>query len=166
MRTWYPDCGLAFAARSGTPLPGCPSSPTGTLAPDCQPGRGEKLLTPPPVAPPSMSFHTTSERSLFPDAVMRVPPQVSTHGLEAGKTTCACPSPTPSVTPLSPAAVRTVMFLSAAARNTSSIRVIASLVQLLSVAPQVTTSTDGAFPSSATAEEIASTKPWSVLGAK
>ena len=44
-----------------------------------------------------------------------VPPQASTLGLEAGKSTCACPSSTPSLEPLSPAATQTVTPSAAAA---------------------------------------------------
>ena len=69
---------------------------------------------PPPVAPPSVpSFQTTSLEIVVPLAFNRVPPHARTLGLEAGKSTWAWPSLTPSLDPLSPAA--TVMVIPNAA---------------------------------------------------
>ena len=92
----------------------------------CQDGRGNTSLTPPPPAPSlfASSFQTTSEVIVF---VLRlpiswVPPQASTCGLDAGKSTC-----TPlvlfgsSLLPLSPAATVTVTPSAAASANTLSI---------------------------------------------
>src|SRR5580658_4677398 len=81
---------------------------------DCHAGRGKTALTPPPVLPPlsarkpSPSFHTTSPSELFCDSTV-VPPTESTYGLELGKSACACPSPTASLEPSSPAATLIVM---------------------------------------------------------
>ena len=53
----------------------------------------------------------------FPVAVSRVPPQPSTCGLDAGKSTCASESFTPSRDPSSPEAQHTVTPTDAADWN-------------------------------------------------
>src|SRR5260370_35349444 len=67
---------------------------------------GKIRLTPPPVAPWFLdsSFQTVSLVILFLLVSNRVPPQASTGGRHAGKSTCSLLSPTPSVAPSSPAA--------------------------------------------------------------
>ena len=56
-----------------------------------------KRLTPPPVAPLSApSFQTTSLLIAAPVVSIVVPPQPIAKGLDAGKSTCAFPSATPS----------------------------------------------------------------------
>ena len=72
---------------------------------------------PPPVAPSPGSFQTTSLKIFVVVAFSLVPPQASTLGLEAGKSTWAWPSSTPSLEPLSPAATQMVMPSAAAAWN-------------------------------------------------
>ena len=62
------------------------------------------LLTPPPVALLGFSFQTVSAEILPAEATSLVPPQPRAYGLEAGKSTCALPSVSPSPEPLSPAA--------------------------------------------------------------
>src|SRR5579864_8861258 len=101
---------------SGTPRPTCWSlADGGTFALACHVGRPKTSLTPPPVAPPpGPSFHTTSSLHTIVFVVgscvasSRVPPQPKTLGLEAGKSTCACPSVTLSLDPSSPEAQHTV----------------------------------------------------------
>src|SRR5690349_21298758 len=95
----------------------CPSlADGGTWASVCQVGRAKVSLTPPPVAElVGLSFHTTSLVTVVPDPSSRVPPHPSTYWLEAGKSTCALPSPTASPEPLSPAAQQTVTPNAAAA---------------------------------------------------
>src|ERR1700728_3836736 len=84
--------------------------------PFCHAGNGKTLLTPPPPAPPcAPSFQTDSAVIVVPEASTRVPPQPSTFGLEAGKSTWLAPSLTPSLEPLSPDATQTVMPMVAAA---------------------------------------------------
>src|SRR5262249_13329727 len=98
-------------ATSGTPRPWKWEGFTdaGTFEFAWYDGRGNVSLTPPPVAPlPEPLFHTTSLVILFPDDCSRVPPHASTWGLEAGKSTCAAPSDTPSAEPSSPDAQQTV----------------------------------------------------------
>src|SRR5580698_6231493 len=97
---WYPVSGSAFPATSGTPRPAACEVPaeTGTPAVACHEGTGKASLTPPPPAPPpDPSFHTVSDE-MTPAAVATrlVPPQASACGDEAGKSTCGCPSVTPS----------------------------------------------------------------------
>src|SRR5262249_32363586 len=101
----------------------------------------------------------TSEMILPLDSVRRVPPTASTHGLEAGKSTWARPSVTPSVTPLSPAAVTTVMPCFAAGCNASFICFILVNAQVLSGEPQEIVRIDGRLVLSATAALTASRKP-------
>src|SRR4051812_27054592 len=139
----------------------------GTLAAFWYAGTAKKPLTPPPVALVfAFSFHTTSSLIALPAALIRVPPQPSANGLEAGKSTCGLPSPTPSVEPLSPAAQHTVTPIAAAAWNAWSNCVIACAVQFDSAEPQLIEITDGLLTLSCTAVVIASRKPWLVFGAK
>src|SRR5689334_10953293 len=102
--------GSALPATSGTPRPPCPLGDAGTWLSACQAGGGNSTLTPPPLAPsPALvSFQTTSLVMVVPEPSRRVPPQPSTYGLEAGKSTCAAPSLSPSLEPLSPLAAVTV----------------------------------------------------------
>src|SRR5262245_19602274 len=129
-------------------------------------GTGKKSLTPPPVALSADSFQTTSLEIVFPEAVSSVPPQPKTKGLDAGKSTCAFPSSTPSPEPLSPDAQQTVTPKAAAVCNDWSNEVIACAVQLLSGPPQLIEITDGLFVVSWIAMVMASKKPLSVLCAK
>src|SRR5450631_3739286 len=90
-RTLYPVAGSASPATSGTPrfvrAMDVPSFWM-TFLPACQLGVGKKLLMPPPLAPPlAPSFHTTSLVIDVGVAVSVVPPQPSTYGLDAGKST-------------------------------------------------------------------------------
>src|SRR5689334_22669720 len=80
-RTWYPVAGSALPATSGTPRPD-PGTPT----PPCQDGCGKVSLTPPSVASPP-PFHTVSAVIAAPEDRSVVPPQPSTFGLAAGKST-------------------------------------------------------------------------------
>src|SRR5574337_1810548 len=152
-RTSYPVAGSASPPTSGTPRP-CWLDPAtgGTFAAAWYAGGGKKTLTPPPVALSVPSFHTVSDAIDAPDAISLVPPQPSAYGLDAGKSTCGLPSATPSPEPLSPAAQQTVTPIVAAAWNAWSNWVIDCAVQFDSAEPQLI--------------EIASRKPWSVLGAK
>ncbi len=140
----------------------------GTFALACQVGSGKMRETPPPVAPSLVesSFQTTSFESVVPEAEICVPPQARTCGLEAGKSTWLAPSETPSVEPLSPQATVTVMPSRAAAWQALSRAVMACWVQEDSGPPQEMEMTLGLLVVSWTAVVMASTKPWSVLGAK
>src|SRR5579863_9724976 len=122
----YPVVGSASPETSGTPRPPFGLAGDGTFAPLCQLGKGKTSLTPPPVAPSLLasSFHAVSLVILPPAACKVVPPQASTLGLDAGKSTWFDPSLTPSVEPLSPLAIQTVTPIAAAAWNASSIEVI------------------------------------------
>ena len=73
-------------------------------------GRAKIRLTPPPVAPSSFasSFQTVSLVICPLLLSSRVPPQASTGGRQAGKSTCSLLSDTPSVAPSSPEAAVTV----------------------------------------------------------
>src|SRR6185369_289183 len=101
-------------APEPAPEPGSEPPRAGTPASACQDGRANSSLTPPPPAPSlaAVSFQTTSEL---------IPPQASACGLEAGKSTCGCPSSTASPLPLSPAAAQTVMPSAAASAIAASI---------------------------------------------
>jgi len=72
----------------------------------CQDGFGKTVLIPPPVAPPVVSFQTTSWLNSSPDTVIRVPPHPTTCGLDAGKSTwlpgCRSGPGAKSLAPLSP----------------------------------------------------------------
>ncbi len=131
-------------------------------------GSGKKALTPPPVAlVVAPSFHTVSDAIVVALlASSLVPPQASTLGLEAGKSTCTWPSATPSDEPLSPAATQTVTPIAAAAWKAWSYCVIACAVQVDSAPPQLIEITEGLLTLSCTAVVIASRKPCVVLGAK
>src|SRR5215813_5967145 len=74
---------------------------------------------PPPVPTPS-EFQTCSSLILPAATSMTVPPQPTTYGLEAGKSTCACPSFSPSVARLSPDAANTVTPRCAASRRAAA----------------------------------------------
>ena len=139
--------GSALPATSGTPRPVEGALPVpevgfflfllaeaagaGTLALACQVGSGKTVEIPPPVAPSlaESSFQTTSPESVLPEAVIFVPPQARTCGLEAGKSTWLLPSVTPSVEPLSPAATVMVTPSRAAAWQALSSAVVACAVQ-------------------------------------
>ena len=125
-------------------------------------------LTPPPVAPcPAPSFHTVSELivPLAASPCRAVPPQASACGLEAGKSVCGWPSVTASPLPLSPAATHTVMPSAAASAIASSSEVRPCAVHASSDWPQLMLIAVG-VGLACTAVLTASTKPWSVLGAK
>jgi hypothetical protein len=65
-----------------------PLAVVSALKPSCQDGKEKKLLMPPPVAPAfAPSFHTVSLDMPPLEATRLVPPQASTCGLEAGKST-------------------------------------------------------------------------------
>src|SRR5271154_6609871 len=125
---------------------------------------------PPPVAPSLLacSFHTTSLVMVLPEAASCVPPQASTLGLEAGKSTWFRPSGgvTPSVEPLSPAATQMVKPIAAADWNAESIDVMAHWVHDDLGTPQLMETTDGLFVLSCTAVVIAFRKPASVFSVK
>src|SRR5215470_17793447 len=121
---------------------------------------------PPPVALSVDSFQTTSLEILLPLAAIFVPPHPSANGLDAGKSTCAFPSPTPSPEPLSPDAQQTVTPRAAAVCKAWSNEFIACAVQLLSGPPQLIEMTEGLLVVSWIAFVTASRKPLSVLGAK
>src|ERR1700730_15432778 len=121
---------------------------------------------PPPVAVSADSFQTTSLEILLPLVASFVPPHPSAKGLDAGKSTCAIPSPTPSPEPLSPAAQQTVKARTSAVLNAWSNEFIACAVQLLSGPPQLMDMTDGLLVVSWIAIVIASRNPLSVFGAK
>src|SRR5208282_6372960 len=120
---------------------------------------------PPPVAPSLLasSFHTASFVMVLPDATSCVPPQASTLGLDAGKSTWFRPSVTPSVDPSSPAATQIVTPMAAADWNASSMDVMACCVQLDSGPPQLMESTEGLLVLSWIAVVIALRKPASVF---
>ena len=119
----------------------------------------------PPEAP---SFQTVSEL-ITPVAALPcrlVPPQASACGLDAGKSTwCRCRRSAPSLLPLSPAATQTVTPSAAASAMAWSRAVRAWAVQESSDWPQLMLTTVGVGVA-CTAVVTASTKPWSVLGAK
>src|SRR5882724_9779048 len=83
----------ALAATSGMHLPViAPAFTESIFKLDCQVGRGNTALTPPPVLPPlsdrnpSPSFHTISF-FVLPLVVIVVPPTDKTNGLDPGKST-------------------------------------------------------------------------------
>jgi hypothetical protein len=81
--------GSASAATSGTPRPGRPvSACPGTPAADWYAGSGNVRLTPPPVAPRPLPLPPQTV-SLVGSTDSVVPPQPSTPGLAAGKSTRA-----------------------------------------------------------------------------
>src|ERR1700736_1327909 len=96
-----PSFGSALATTSGIPRPNLPSSRGGTDTADCQSGRGNFSLTPPPVAisPLGVSLKTVSDVMRPASDFSVVPPTDRTQGLDPGKSTCRRPSFTPSVTP-------------------------------------------------------------------
>src|SRR3954451_21274094 len=98
---------------------------------------------PPPVAP--LELHTTSPVIPLDDALSRVAPQPTTCGLDAGKSTCALPSRTPSLEPLSPAAQNTVIPTAAASTNAWSNALNACGVHAGSGPPQLIEMIDGWF---------------------
>src|ERR1700691_2791930 len=165
-RIVYPVLGSASPETSGTPRPPVLAADPGTFAFACQLGSGNWLLTPPPVAPSLLasSFHTTSDTSVGPLASSLVPPQASTCGLEAGKSTLLPVAP--SVEPLSPAATVMVTPSAAADWQAASSAVMACEVQLDSGPPQLIEITLGLLVVSCTALLTASMKPWSVVGAQ
>ncbi len=116
--------------------------------------------------PPPSLFHTVSLAMAAPEPSSRTPPQPTTKGLEAGKSTCALPSLTPSVARLSPEAANTLTPRLAASCKAEVMAVIACWVHWLSAEPQLIDTVEGALAVSWAAWEMASTKPWSVLGAK
>ena len=94
-----------------------------------------------------------------------VPPQPSTLGLAAGKSTCARRSVSLSALPSSPAAAVTVTPSAPASANASSIAVRACAVHWSSLCPQLMLIAAG-VGSACAASLTASRKPASVLGAK
>src|ERR1700689_1598398 len=165
-RIVYPVVGSASPVTSGTPRPPPLTLGAGTFELACQLGRGNRLLTPPPVAPSllAVSFHTTSETIVAPLAFSFVPPHASTCGLDAGKSTLFPVAP--SLDPSSPAATVIVMPSAAALWHAASSAVAAWCVQVDSGPPQLIEITLGLFVVSWTAVVIASINPWSVFGAK
>ena len=164
--------GSAQPATSGTPRPAAAPAAApawaGTPAAACQDGRPKVSLTPPPVAPPEApSFQTVSELITPVVALPRrlVPPQASACGLDAGKSTWVPVPLWPSLLPLSPAATVTVTPSAAASAIAWSSEVRACAVQESSDCPQLMLTTAGVGVA-CTAVVTASTKPWSVLGAK
>src|SRR5579871_5555991 len=117
----------------------------------------------PPPVPLLPSFHTTSLVIVVPLTEMAVPPQPAAQGLEAGKSTCASPSVTPSVARLSPAATNTETPTVEASWSVVFMLWIDCCVQLDSALPQLIDSTLGVLLVSCTAALIASMKPASVL---
>ena len=160
--------GSASPETSGTPRPPPEAVGAGTLRPCCQVGSGKRSLTPPPVAPSlaAVSFQTTSLVIVEPEPSSLVPPQQRTLGLEPGKSTWLAPSVTPSVEPLSPAATVMVTPSAAAAWQAASSAFADCAVQVDSGPPQEMEMTEGLLVVSWTAVEMASMKPWSVLGVK
>src|SRR5579884_418968 len=160
--TLYPVAGAAFAATSGTPRPVLPEG----TALVCHEGTEKVALKPPPVAPPpeDWSFQTTSCEIWLPLASSSVPPQESTCGLDAGKSTVLVL--VPSLEPLSPDATVMVTPRAAADWQALSSAVMEDCDQLDSGPPQLMESVDGLFAVSWTAVVMASINPWSLLGAK
>ena len=120
------------------------------------------------MAPPEPpSFHTVSELITPVPGLPRrlVPPHASACGLDAGKSTWAPLPLCPSLLPLSPAATQTVTPSAAASAMAWSRAVRAWAVQASSDWPQLMLTTVGVGVA-CTAVVTASTKPWSVLGAK
>jgi hypothetical protein len=115
----------------------------------------------------AVSFQTTSEliTPVAGSARSLVPPQASACGLEAGKSTCGCPSSTASPLPLSPEAAQTVMPSAAASAIAASIAMRPCAVHESSDWPQLIEIAIGAGVACA-ASEIASMKPLSLFGAK
>src|SRR3954468_8158741 len=103
----------------------------------------KKSLTPPPVALAAEAFQTVSLATVLSEATSLVPPQLSANGLDAGESTCARPSATPSLEPLSPAAQQTETPKAAAVCRAWSNDRIACAVQLFSGPPQLIEMTDG-----------------------
>jgi len=160
--------GSALPATSGTPRPLPPLGLSGTPTLACQAGCANWSLTPPPVAPPwEPSFQTASELiTPVPGLARRVvPPQPSACGLDAGKSTCGWPSAAPSLLPLSPAAAVTVTPSAAPSAMAASSADRACAVHESSDWPQLMLTAAGVGVA-CTAVVTASTKPWSVLGAK
>jgi hypothetical protein len=112
------------------------------------------------------SFQTTSSVMALAVPSRRVPPQPSTDGLEAGKSTCASPSATPSLDPWSPAATVTTTPSAAASSSTLSSAVTPAGDQLDSGPPQLIETATGSAAAAWMASPTASAKPWSVFGAK
>src|SRR5580658_6808057 len=128
----------------------------GTPAFACHVGNEKTELTPPPVAPPpdAWSFQTTSDWRWPLLAVSAVPPQPSTCGLDAGKSTLLPLSP--SEEPLSPAATVIVMPRAAADWQVVSMLLMAVCDQVDSGPPQEMEMTLGLFLASWIAVEMAS----------
>src|SRR5262249_17799726 len=119
----------------------------------CQAGRGNLVLTPPPLAPPPFwvkvrrpgASHQGTSCGLTPGGLNCVPPTDSTNGLAAGKSTCARLPDMPSPLPSSPDETQTVMPCIAAICSRWLIAVSAAADQLLesSAPPQLTDSVTG-----------------------
>src|SRR5580693_3013977 len=75
--TLYPVLGSASPATSGTPRPPVLPDGLGTSKPFCHAGNGNTSLTPPPVLPPPVLFHTTSLTISPFEACNVVPPQAN-----------------------------------------------------------------------------------------
>src|SRR5262249_23171953 len=133
---------------------------TGTCAFFWKAGSAKTSLMPPPVAPPEAPpFHATSPDNVPCALATCVPPHASTCGLELGKSTCACPSVTPSLEPVSPDAQHTVTPSAAASWNASSYEVSACVVHVDSGPPQLIDTIVGRRVVSWMAVVIASRKP-------
>jgi hypothetical protein len=78
----------------------------------CHVGNANSWLTPPP-----LPLHATSLEMADPVNSKVVPPQASTNGLDAGKSTWSPPSFMPSLEPSSPDAAVIVMPSEAASWN-------------------------------------------------
>src|SRR5579871_3308038 len=99
----------------------------------------------PPPLPLLPSFQTDSALMRLAATLMRVPPQPMAAGLDAGKSTCALPSLTPSVARLSPEATNTDTLSALASCKTLFMDWTACCVQLDSALPQLIEITEGAF---------------------
>src|SRR2546423_1362528 len=144
MRTRYPVTGSALPATSGTWRP------------------RKCFETPPPVADcVSLSSHVTSAaREPSGLRVSFVPPQPTTFGLEAGKSTVG--ELVPSSAPVSPEAANTTTpFLRACANTVSNAAIVDEDHEDSGPPHEIDTTSH-----SATACLIAARKPWSVFGAK
>jgi hypothetical protein len=117
----------------------------------CHVGRGKRVLTPPPVAPPPLLVlrpgvsHQVTSFTLVPDVINVVPPTSRVNGLQAGKPTWALPSSIWSPEASSPDETQVVMPSKRAAFNRSLMAATALVDQpgSSSANPQLIESTAG-----------------------